>query len=141
MRISGGAPFNAYKKEIETFCRKHRKNPQLAKQVTVLADTFDKLTAVAKKMKNQMKSDPLQWASHTYPALTAFGEITMAWRLLDMAVIAARAIEKGRKNNFYLGKLMQATYFTDVILPHTLATVDNVMREGREIVEMPKEAF
>jgi hypothetical protein len=92
-------------------------------------------------MKDQMNSDPLQWASHTYPALTAFGEVTMVWRLLDMALIAAQAIEKGRKSNFYIGKIMQATYFTDVTLPHTLATADTALREGREVVEMPEGAF
>ncbi|MGD9139872.1 MAG: acyl-CoA dehydrogenase C-terminal domain-containing protein, partial [Desulfobacterales bacterium] len=71
----------------------------------------------------------------------AFGEVTMIWRLLDMAVIAARAIEKDRKTDFYTGKIMQATYFTDVTLPHTLATMDNALREGREVVEMPEAAF
>jgi hypothetical protein len=65
----------------------------------------------------------------------------MVWRLLDMAIIAARAIAKVRKNNFYLGKIMQATYFTDVTLPHTLATMNNALREGREVIEMPNGAF
>jgi len=141
MRINGGAPFTAYKKEIEKFCRENREHPQLGTQVTALAQTFDRLTEVAEKMRDQMKSDVLQWASNTYPALTAFGEVTMVWRLLDMAIIAARANEKGRKNNFCLGKIMQATYFTDVTLPHTLATMDNALREGREVVEMPNGGF
>jgi len=141
IRINGGAPFSAYKKEIEKFCQQHREHPQLGRQVTALAKTFDRLTEVAEKMKDQMNSDPLQWASHTYPALTAFGEVTMVWRLLDMALIAAHAIEKGRKSNFHIGKIMQATYFTDVTLPHTLATADTALREGREVVEMPEGAF
>jgi alkylation response protein AidB-like acyl-CoA dehydrogenase len=141
MRINGGAPFSAYKKEIETFCRKNRDHWQLGRQVKALAKAFDRLTEVAEKMKDQMQSDPLQWASHTYPALIAFGEVTMVWRLLDMAVIAAQAIEKGRKNNFYIGKIMQATYFTDLTLPHTLATADTLLRAGREVVEMPDGAF
>ena len=92
-------------------------------------------------MRDQMNSDPLQWASNTYPALMAFGEVTITWRLLDMAVIATRAIEKGKQNNFYSGKIMQATYFADVTLPHTLATMGNALREGREVVEMPDGAF
>ena len=71
----------------------------------------------------------------------AFGEVTVAWRLLDMAVIAARAMEKGRMKNFYTGKIMQATYFTDVTLPHTLATTDFLLRKGREVIEMPIGAF
>jgi len=141
MRINGGAPFKAFKNEIETFCLKNRQHPQLGGQVAALGQAFDRLTTVSEKMRDQMKSDPLQWASNTYPALTAFGEITMAWRLLDMAIIAARAMEKGRQNAFYAGKMMQATYFTDVTLPHTLATMDNALREGREVVEMPNGAF
>jgi hypothetical protein len=36
---------------------------------------------------------------------------------------------------------MQATYFTDVTLPHTLATMNNALREGREVIEMPNGAF
>ena len=69
-------------------------------QVAALAQAFDRLTAVSEKMRDQMKSDPLQWASNTYPALTAFGEVTMVWRLLDMAIIAARAMERGREKCF-----------------------------------------
>ena len=141
MRISDGAAFKAYKNEIKTFCLENRDHPQLGGQVAALARTFERLTVVSEKMRDQMKSDPLQWASNTYPALTAFGEVTMVWRLLDMAVIAARAMEKGRKTAFYTGKIMQATYFTDVTLPHTLATMDNALREGREVVEMPEGAF
>ena len=92
-------------------------------------------------MRDQMKSDPLQWASNTYPALMAFGEVTMTWRLLDMAVTATRAIGKGKKNSFFTGKLLQATYFTGVTLPHTMATMDNSLREGREVIDMPEGAF
>jgi hypothetical protein len=99
------------------------------------------LAAVAVQMKDLMQSDPLQWASNTYPLLTAFGEVTLAWRLLDMAVIAASALEKGRKNNFSTGKIMQAAYFADVTLPHTLATLESSLRKGREIVEIPDGAF
>ena len=141
MRINGGAPFSAYKKEMNSFCREQRGHPQLGRQVRALAKISDRLTKIAEKMKAQLNSDPLQWASHTYPALMAFGEVTMVWQLLDMAVIADHTIEKGRKNNFYIGKIMQATYFTDVTLPHTLATAESTLREGREVVEMPDGAF
>jgi len=141
LRIHNGGAFAAYRKEIEKFCRANQNHPQLGNSVKALAAAFEKLTAVAERMRDQMKSDPLQWASNTYPALMAFGEITMTWRLLDMAVIASRAIEKGKKNNLHTGKIMQATYFTDVTLPHTLAAMENALRERREVVEMPEGAF
>jgi alkylation response protein AidB-like acyl-CoA dehydrogenase len=142
MRIKNGGPFLAYQQEIEQFCRQNQEQALLGKHIQALSGVFEKLKTVAIHMRDQMESDPLQWASNTYPALTAFGEVTVTWRLLDMAVIAARAIEKkGRQKNFYIGKIMQATYFADVTLPHTLATIDNALREGREVVEMPEAAF
>ena len=141
MRINHGGAFVAYRKEIEKFCRENRDHPQLGQSVKALAETFEKMIGVAEQMRDQMQSDPLQWASNTYPALMAFGEITLTWRLLDMAVIASRTNEKGKQNNLYTGKILQATYFTDVTLPHTLATMENALREGREVVDMPQGAF
>ena len=141
MRVNNGRPFVAYRKEIEKFCQKNLNHGQLGKYVKALAEAFEKLTGVAEQMRDQMESDPLQWASNTYPALMAFGEIIITWRLLDMAVIAARNIEKGKNNNLYAGKIMQASYFADVTLPHTLATMDNALRHGREVIDMPEGAF
>ena len=113
----------------------------MGKHVKALSDVFQQLTTVAMHLRDQMNSYPLQWASNTYPALMAFGDVTITWRLLDMAVIAARALEKGRQKNFYTGKIMQATYFADVTLPHTRATMENALREGREVVDMPEGSF
>ena len=88
MTIRDGAPFNAFKTEIDIFCEKHREHPELGDRVRALAGVGKRLWEAAEEMKNRMTSDPLQWASYTYPALIAFGEVAMAWRLLDMAIIA-----------------------------------------------------
>ena len=141
MRINNGGPFKAYRKELEGFCRANQDDPRLGNNVKALDEVFKTLVAVAEYMRDQMNADPLQWASNSYPALMAFGEVTMAWRLLHMAVAAGRAMTKGKKKNLYTGKIMQATYFCDVTLPHTLATMDIAMRKGREVVEMPDGAF
>jgi hypothetical protein len=85
--------------------------------------------------------DPLQWASYTFPALMCFGDATMAWRLLDLAIIAQRIMTEGRANAFYEGKVMQASYFVGTVLPLTMARLDTCIRSGREIGETPNEAF
>jgi hypothetical protein len=36
---------------------------------------------------------------------------------------------------------MQASYFVGTMLPLTMARLDTCIRIGREIVEMPNEAF
>ena len=91
-------------------------------------------------MRGRREKDPLQWASYTYPALTAFGEVVMCWRLLDLAVIAAEQ-SKTKKSDFLLGKVLQAAFFTDTTLPHTQATIWICLRAGREVVDIPEAGF
>lgn len=67
--------------------------------------------------------------------------MTVVWRLLDMALIAQRFIDQGKGNDFYLGKVMQATYYADTTLPITSARLDTCLRDGREIIEIPDSAF
>jgi hypothetical protein len=96
---------------------------------------------MARTLADQMKADPLQWASYTYPALLCFGDIAMVWRLLDLAVIAQEQIDAGKGSDFLSGKILQATYFTGTTLPLTLARMETCLRSGREVVDMPEEAF
>lgn len=58
-----------------------------------------------------------------------------------MAVVAQKRMDEAGKNPFYLGKVMQATYFTDTTLPLTMARLQTCMRTGREIIEIPEDAF
>ncbi len=137
MTIHGGAPFRAYKAEIEKFCSANSTHPVLGDRVATLARVASRLFEASLEMTKRLGSDPLQWASYTYPALQAYGELTMAWRLLDMARVACEA----EANDFYRGKILQATWFVDVTLPHTLVNIDTCLRTGREILEMPDSAF
>lgn len=141
MQISKGAPFLAFKNEIEKFCENAKSHPQLGERIDALINVKDRLCMMADEMKNRSKTDPLQWASYTYPAMLAFSETIMAWRLLDLARIAYNAIEKSGKNDFYVGKINQATYFTDLTLPHVLAKIETCLRTEKEIVETPVGAF
>jgi hypothetical protein len=142
MSIREGACFKAYQEEVGRFCAAHREHAVVGEAVIKLEQTAERLWGCAVQMRDLMKSDPLQWASYTYPALAAFGDVTMAWRLLDMAVIASAATAKGSKqSDFYRGKLYQATWFVDTTLPHTQARIQTCSREGREILDIPDNAF
>jgi hypothetical protein len=127
--------------ELEDFCRKNQDHAVLGGDVRLLSNVRDKLAAVAAEMTYRAESDPLQWASYTYPVLLSFGDAMLAWRLLDMALIAQRVMDQGSKSDYFLGKIIQATYFAQVHLPITMARLDTCVRTGREIVEMPLEAF
>jgi hypothetical protein len=142
MTIRNGACLAAFRVAITSFCEQNRENAFLGDRVRALEGVIKRLWEAVEEMLQRRSSDPLQWASSTYPALMAFGEVVMAWRLLDMAIIAGDAAgKKGKKNDFYRGKVYQASYFVDTTLPHTLATIETCLRPGREIVEIPDNAF
>jgi hypothetical protein len=141
MRIQDGAPYKAFMAEIQGFVRKNEDHPVLGGEVRNLGVVVNRLGEVAARMGDMMSSDPLQWASYTYPALLCFGDVTIVWRLLDMAIVAQKAMDKGGKNDFYLGKVLQASYYAGTTLPLTTARLETCLREGREVVDMPEGAF
>ncbi len=142
MSMKGGAPFYAFKKEIQTFCENHKEHSGLGDKVLALSGVMSKVCEGAEELRKIMASDPLQWASYTFPALMALSETIIVWRLLDMAIIAyENSLKNGRKYDFYRGKVMQATYFTDITLPNILAAIQSCLRPGREIVDIPDNAF
>jgi alkylation response protein AidB-like acyl-CoA dehydrogenase len=141
MRISEGAPFIAFNTEVEKFCEKNIHHSTVGDNVKALQKVSKQLGETALNLKDRMTSDPLQWAACTYPALLCFSEVFMSWRLLDLAIIAHTTMDEGNKDDFFTGKIMQATYFTDITLPQTSARIGTLLRKGREIAEIPIGAF
>jgi alkylation response protein AidB-like acyl-CoA dehydrogenase len=139
--IDGGAPINAFLGELRAFCTRYAEHAVLGAYVRSLVEASVKLQEVAVAMAKMLESDPLQWASKTYPALMSFAEAAMVWRLLDMAAIAQRKIDEGEKSNFYVGKVMQARYFADTTLPSLMARLEVCMKSLPEVVEFPEDAF
>ncbi|MCP3676678.1 MAG: acyl-CoA dehydrogenase, partial [Deltaproteobacteria bacterium] len=141
MRVSDGAPYKAFMAEIEGFLRANTDNTVIGEEIRDLGVVVKRLGDMAAKMGDMMSSDPLQWASYTYPALLCFGDVAICWRLLDMAIAAQKAMDRAGKNDFYRGKIMQATYYAGVTLPLAMARLETCLRKGREVVDMPDEAF
>lgn len=141
LTMDGGAPIKAFLSELRAFCTRYADHALLGDHVRSLVEAAVRLQELANTMRKTLETDPLQWASKTYPALLCFAEATMVWRLLDMAAIAQRKIDEGDASDFYTGKVMQAMYFADVTLPALLARLEISGRPSREVVEMPEGAF
>jgi len=139
--ISGGAPIKAFLTELQSFCASAVSHSALGEHARSLSKVAKGLNELAGTMRNAVQTDPLQWASKTYPGLLCFAEAAMVWRLLDMAAIAEKKIDEGDKSDFFAGKVMQARYFADVTLPALHARLETCMRPSREVVEMPEGAF
>ena len=141
LMINGGSSFNTFLSEVRSFCEKAANHPAVGEHVRMLARVAEGLSELVSVVQKTILSDPLQWASKTYPGLMCFAETAMAWRLLDMAIVAQKKIDGGAKSDFYSGKVMQARYFADVTLPLLQARSQTCMGTGREVIEMPEAAF
>jgi alkylation response protein AidB-like acyl-CoA dehydrogenase len=142
MRMNKGAYYQAYLSSIEQFCSENRDHPVLGTDILHLSTALEKLKQMTTQMIERADSDPFLWGSATYPALLCFGDLMIIWRLLDMAVVAQKVLDKKKKKNaFYQGKVMQATWYAGVTLPITMARMDTCLREGREVVDIPDESF
>jgi hypothetical protein len=70
-----------------------------------------------------------------------FGKVTMVWRLLDMAIIGVCHPGMRKSNDYYRGKILQATYYADTELPKAMVLADTCLRHSREIIEFPDSAY
>lgn len=142
MRLDDGAMVQAFTAELGKFIETNKNHQGLGKYVSNLEEAFARVQEMTTMMIGKNSADPLQWASYTYPALLCYGDLVMVWRLLDMALIAwDRSEGKAKKNDYFRGKVAQATFFADMTLPHTITRAHSCMRSGREIIDIPDGAF
>lgn len=141
LNMNGGEPFKVFIGELRKFCDRNSGHEKLGGYVASFAPVVEELGRMAIKMQQSLASDPLRWASTTYPALRCYGDAAMVWRLLDMALIAQKRIDEGDTSDFYLGKVLQATYFADTTIPILMARLGVSVKAPRAVVEIPVNAF
>jgi 3-(methylthio)propanoyl-CoA dehydrogenase len=141
LTMNGGEPFKAFIRELQGFCARNSCHETLGGHIASFASVVEELGRTAIKMGQSLEADPLRWASTTYPALRCYGDAAMVWRLLDMALIAQKKIDEGDTSDFYLGKVVQATYFADITIPVLMARLAVCGDAPRAVVEIPVDAF
>lgn len=87
----------------------------MASAISVLTAVTRKLTATAAAGEPE-----LAYANAT-PYLEAFGTVTVAWRWLERATVAAEALPHGVDVDFYRGKIAACRHFHRFDLPRALA--------------------
>lgn len=143
MVMNDGRPFQFFREEVSQFCQEHKEHGRLGDKVRALFGVMERVSEIALEMQVRREKDVLQWASYTYPALMSIGEVVVSWRLLDMAIIADRQLgsAKGSQKAFLEGKVFQASYYVDTVLPRTLVNMETCLRHGREILDIDDGAF
>ncbi|MEV0332507.1 acyl-CoA dehydrogenase [Nocardia sp. NPDC050717] len=73
--------------------------------------------------------------------LLAVGDLLVAWRLLVGAEIALTALDSGRDEAFYRGKVTVAAFFAETVLPHLSAERVVIAGTGLAAMELDEAAF
>jgi hypothetical protein len=141
MTVDDGASFRAFMSELHKFCEHNKENSSFGQEIRSLFEACEHLGMVATQMIETRKSDAALWGSQTYPLLLCFGDVSLIWRLLELALVAENRIRESGTNAFLRGKLIQAKFMTKTMLPLTRARLRTCLENGHEIMEMPEEGF
>ncbi|MGM0418731.1 MAG: acyl-CoA dehydrogenase [Thermodesulfobacteriota bacterium] len=78
--------------------------------------------------------------AHLFMEIT--GDITVAWMLLQRALISQKKIDSESKNkSFYSGQIKSADFFINTILPVTKGKMDSVRKMSDSAVEIEESSF
>jgi len=142
MTMENGAALQAFLQAVNDFTKQNEKHRRFTTEVLMLQRTLGQMEEVCRRHTAYWQDEPLSAASRSFPLLLCFGDVVLIWRLLDMAVIAERALTTGTTDkNFYLGKILAATYVAKELLPQTQARLGAIMEGAHEIIEATEEQF
>jgi alkylation response protein AidB-like acyl-CoA dehydrogenase len=143
---AGGANLQAYLGDIQKFVAEHSSHPTFGAAVKRLGAAQEAVAGTAMRMLMWFQSGQL-----TLVPLSAnrfcemMSELTVAWLLLDGAIIAEKAragVAEGHPDHaFYTGKIAAALYFARNVLPGVEHKAQLLAEEDKSPIEIPDAAF
>jgi hypothetical protein len=148
-------------KEVNEFIEKHKAHPTLGPFMAQLEQAKNTLVNASMHFaKTAAGGDPLYPMLHASPYLEMFGEVELAYLLLDQALIAkeklqamfekagaatpeaqAKVIEDQADAAFYSGKIHSAEFFVTNILPQVQSRAATILGGNRSALAIPDAAF
>ena len=146
LSMQNGAFAQAFQKDVSTFIEKHKDHPQYSGAVAMLAKAADALQGATMKLMQWFFSGQLEMVplfSTRY--LEMFAETTVAWLLLEQAVLAERKradLPEGHADHaFYQGKHYAALYYAGNVLPGVMNKAEMIAAADRSALDVPDAAF
>jgi alkylation response protein AidB-like acyl-CoA dehydrogenase len=161
LSLKKGALFMGWMKEVNEFIEKHKAHAVFGTAVGQLEQAKNTLINVSMHFaKSVATGDPLYPMLHACPYLELFGEVELAYLLLDQAIIAqnklqaifqnawattdeakAKVIDDQADAAFYSGKIHTAEFFCSNILSKVQATAMTILGGNRSALTIPDAAF
>jgi alkylation response protein AidB-like acyl-CoA dehydrogenase len=161
LSLKKGALVMGWMKEINEFVEKHKGHPTLGPYVTQLEQAKNSLVSTAMHFaKSAASGDPLYPMLQCVPFLEMFGEVQIAYLLLDQSLVAkeklqalfdkagattpeaqAKVIDDQADAAYYSGKVCATEFFVTNILPQVQAKAATVMGGNRSALTIQEAAF
>ncbi|HNI60532.1 MAG TPA: acyl-CoA dehydrogenase, partial [Pseudomonadota bacterium] len=144
--MAGGANLQAYLADIQAFVGSHSEHPKLGPEVKLLGEATAALQGTTMRLLSWFYGGQLELVPLVANRfLEMMSENTLAWLLLDQAVLAESKLAGLEKDHpdqaFYVGKRHAAQYFARNVLPGVIDKADILAREDKSPVEIPDAAF
>jgi hypothetical protein len=143
----GGAHFQQFMADVNTFLERHREHPLLGAEVKALAAAQEGLMASAMALLG-WSQEPTKAALIPLSAnrfLQMMSEVAVGWLLLEAAVIAARTVQplgaSDPERAFYEGKLAAARWYARNVLPGVEHQARLMALEDASPMEVPDGGF
>jgi len=140
----GGANFQAFFKDVQTFVAKNKDHAKLGPAVAQLANAQQAVAGTAMKFMAWQG----QGKAHLVPlvanrCLNMMSELTIGWLLLEQAVISIDKLETASASDkpFYQGKVHSAVFFAQSALPLIPQQAVVINAEDDSALQIPEEAF
>jgi hypothetical protein len=161
LSLKKGTLFMGWMKEINEFIEKHKAHTVFGTAIGQLEQAKNTLVNASMHFaKTAASGDPLYPMLHACPYLEMFGEVELAYLLIDQAIIAqnklqaifqsagattdeakAKVTEGQADAAFYSGKVYTAEFFVNNILPKVQSTATTILSGNRSALTIPEAAF
>ncbi len=151
----GGLFLMNFLNRLNSFTAKQGVHATLGPLVKELDQAKNKLVETAMNFGMKGRANPIYPVAYATPFLEMFGQVTFAYLLLDMAVLAQAKLEaiyadKGAADEeakkklradhaeaaFYHGKVQTARYFVKQVMPRALATAASIASEDLTVLDI-----
>jgi len=143
---AGGANLQAYLGDVAKFVAAHSSHPVFGTEVKRLGMAQEALAGSAMKLLSWFQTGRIELVPlNANRFLGMMSELTVAWLLLDGAIIAEATAKKVDPKHpdaaFYAGKVHAALYYARTCLPNVEAAAKAMADEDRTPIEIPDAAF
>jgi len=148
----GGKLFESFVSDVGAFIQTQAEHPALATETGVLKNALEELVSVTKHLGKLARADIRLTALGASPYLNLFGNVVVAWLLLEQAVRAqnvlntlelpadpadlARFFEDNERAKFYAAKVETARFFTYQILSRNRWLAAQILSDDRSALDV-----